>query len=117
MSKKSTRARIRSTAELTAAVSEEMERDLEEKSVPLMATTSEMSASELSRFGWGAVAYVRRCTLDEAKQMFPGISGLPDEGALYSLHSAEGEPLAVTDTRTAAVGQARGDNLEVVRVH
>jgi hypothetical protein len=117
MSKRPARARVRSNAELTAAVSEVMGRDLEEKILPLMATTREMSLSELSQFGWGKVAFIRTRTLEEAKQMFPNITGLPEEGALYSLHSADGVALAVTDTRTAAVGHAIGDDLEVIRVH
>ena len=34
-----------------------------------------------------------------------------------ALHAADGTPLALTDSRQAAVGHAMGDELEVAAVH
>ena len=36
---------------------------------------------------------------------------------LFSLHAADGTPLALTDTRQAAVGHAIDDDLEIASVH
>lgn len=76
-----------------------------------------MSMSDLAKLGGGKVAYIRMMTSDEAKQMFPAIEGLPAGINLFALHAADGTPLALTDSRQAAVGHALGDELEIASVH
>jgi hypothetical protein len=76
-----------------------------------------MSMSDLAKLGGGKVAYIRVMTTDEAKEMFPAIEGLPNGINLYALHAADGTPLALTDSRQAAVGHAMGDELEIASVH
>jgi hypothetical protein len=49
--------------------------------------------------------------------MFPAIEGLPQGINLFSLHAADGTPLALTDTKQAAIGQAIDDDLEIASVH
>jgi hypothetical protein len=49
--------------------------------------------------------------------MFPTIEGLPAGIDLFALHAADGTPLALTDSRQAAVGHAMGDELEIASVH
>src|SRR4029078_13471812 len=66
----------------------------------------------------GAVsAYIKTLPADEASRMFPTIEGLPKGINLFSLHAADGTPLALTDTRQAAIGHAIDDDLEIARVH
>lgn len=76
-----------------------------------------MSMSELARLGGGKVAYIKTMTTDEAKEMFPSVEGLPAGIDLFALHAADGTPLALTDSRQAAVGHALGDELEIASVH
>ena len=76
-----------------------------------------MSQPELAALGGGHIAYVKRLTPDEASRMFPAIEGLPKGIDLFALHAADGTPIAVTDTRQAAIGQAIEDELEVRSLH
>ena len=76
-----------------------------------------MSMSDLANLGGGKVAYIRVLTTNEAKEMFPAVQGLPAGIDLYALHAADGTPLALTDSRQAAVGHALGDELEIASVH
>jgi hypothetical protein len=76
-----------------------------------------MTEHELATLGGGVVAYIKTLTADEASRMFPAIEGLPTGINLFSLHAADGTPLALTDTRQAAIGHAIDDDLEIASVH
>ena len=76
-----------------------------------------LSGLDLAKLGDGEVAYIRMMTSDEAQRMFPTISGLPDGSNIFALHSADGTPLALTDSHQAAVGHAMGDRLVVASIH
>ena len=76
-----------------------------------------LSGLDLAKLGDGEVAYIRMMTSDEAQRMFPTISGLPDDSNIFALHSADGTPLALTDSRQAAVGHALSDRLVVASIH
>lgn len=80
-------------------------------------TEESMTEHEFANLGDGEVAYIKTMTSDEASEMFPTIEGLPEGISLYALHSADGTPLALTDTHSAAVGHALGDELEIASVH
>ncbi len=72
---------------------------------------------DLAKLGDGKVAYIRMMSSEEAQRMFPTVSGLPDDTSIFALHSADGTPLALTDSRQAAVGHAMSDQLEVASIH
>jgi hypothetical protein len=76
-----------------------------------------MSEGELATLGGGVVAYIKTLTSDEASRMFPAVKGLPDGINLFSLHAADGTPLALTDTKQAAIGHAIDDDLQIASVH
>lgn len=76
-----------------------------------------MSPEDLANLGGGVVAYIKTMTADEAKRMFPAVEGLPQGINLYSLHAADGTPIALTDTMQAAVGHAIGDELQIQSLH
>lgn len=76
-----------------------------------------VSEVELARLGGGHIAYIRELTSDEAHQMFPSIEGLPTGIILFALHGADGTPIALTDSRQAAIGHAMDDELEVASIH
>jgi hypothetical protein len=72
---------------------------------------------ELARLGDGQVAYIKAMTSAEARRMFPSIKGLPRGIDLFALHAADGTPIALTDSRQAAVGHAMDGELEIASVH
>ncbi len=76
-----------------------------------------MSMHELARLGGGRVAYIKVMTTDEARAMFPAVEEMPTGVNLYALHAADGTPLALTDSMSAAMGQAIGDELEIASLH
>jgi hypothetical protein len=80
-------------------------------------TTPIMSDMELARLGDGVVAYIRTMTSEEAQERFPSVDNLPRGLTLYALHGADGTPIALTDTRQAALSHAMGDDLEIATVH
>ena len=76
-----------------------------------------MSMTELAQLGGGKIAYIKVMTADQAKQMFPAVEGIPAGIDLFALHAADGTPLALTDSRQAALGHAMGDELEIASLH
>jgi hypothetical protein len=76
-----------------------------------------MSQRELARLGGGQIAYIRIMSTDEAKALFPTVEDLPNGINLFALHAADGTPIALTDSRQAAVGHAREGELEIASVH
>lgn len=84
---------------------------------PKSAVSPIVSAIELAKIGDRKVAYIKEMTTDEARKAFPTITGLPSGINLFALHGADGTPLALTDSRQAAVGHAMGDELEIASIH
>ena len=84
---------------------------------PLSAVAAFMSEHELAQLGDGKVAYIKTMTSAEARKAFPSIEGLPQGINLFALHGADGTPLALTDSRSAALGHAMGDELEISPIH
>lgn len=76
-----------------------------------------MSELEFAKLGDGHVAYIKIMTSEEAQRMFPAVEGLPEGINLFALHSADGTPIALTDSHSAAVGHAMGDELEIAAIH
>lgn len=76
-----------------------------------------MSEVELARLGGGEVAYIKTLSASEASRMFPMIEGLPKGINLFSLHAADGTPIALTDTLQAAIGHAEEGELEIAPLH
>jgi hypothetical protein len=76
-----------------------------------------MSEIDLARLGDGVLAYIRTMSSEEAKERFPSVNNLPGGLTLYALHAADGTPIALTDTRQAAMSHAMGDDLEIATLH
>lgn len=94
-----------------------MNRTTAKKSRTKVTAPQAMSEVELARLGGGHVAYIRTMSADEARRMFPAIEGLPRGINLYALHAADGTPIALTDTRQAALSHAMEGELEVASLH
>lgn len=84
---------------------------IDPKAVPIM------SELELARLGGGEVAYIKTLSSDDAHRMFPMVDGLPSGINLFSLHAADGTPLALTDTLQAAIGHAQEGELAIASLH
>ncbi|MBX9683675.1 MAG: DUF1150 domain-containing protein [Hyphomicrobium sp.] len=76
-----------------------------------------MTELELARLGGGEVAYIKTLSTDEANRMFPTVEGLPNGIPLFSLHAADGTPIALTDTLQAAIGHAEEDDLAIAALN
>ena len=76
-----------------------------------------MSQFELARLGGGHVAYIKTLTADEAQRMFPAVQELPSGINLYALHAADGTPIALTDTKQAALVHAMDGELVIAAIH
>lgn len=76
-----------------------------------------MSELDFAKLGGGQIAYIKVLTTKQARAMFPAIEGLPRNSRLFSLHGADGTPIALTDTIQAAVGHAMDDELAIASLH
>ena len=76
-----------------------------------------MSETEFAELGDGRIAYIRELTNAEARRLFPAVEGLPRGINLYALHGADGTPIALTDSRQAAIGHAVEGELEIASIH
>jgi hypothetical protein len=76
-----------------------------------------MSEGQFAELGGGKVAYIKTMSSDEANLMYPAVKGLPKGIELFALHAADGTPIALTDSRQAAIGHAMGDQLMVESLH
>jgi hypothetical protein len=81
------------------------------------ATPPVMSEIELARLGGGQVAYIKVLSVDEARNLFPAIAGLPAGVRLFALHAADGTPIALTDSRQAALSHAMDGELAIASLH
>lgn len=76
-----------------------------------------MSEIDLARLGGGEVAYIKTLSPDQVRRMFPAVEGLPQGINLFSLHAADGTPIALTDSLQAAIGHAHDGELEIAAVN
>ena len=76
-----------------------------------------ISQFELAKLGGGHVAYIKTLTSDEAQRMFPAVNELPSGINLYALHAADGTPIALTDTKQAALSHAMDGELLIASIH
>jgi hypothetical protein len=76
-----------------------------------------VSLKELALLGDGEVAYIKQLDSDAAEQLFPTLDDAPEGIDLYAVLGADGTPLALTDSRTAAIANAIENDLVPVSVH
>lgn len=78
---------------------------------------TELTPEAFAVLGGGEVAYVREIKSEEVKTLFPQAPQIAPGMKLFSLHAADGTPIIVTDSREAAVMNAREHELDTVSVH
>ena len=76
-----------------------------------------MSRSEFAQLGDGEVAYIKQLDPDAAERLFPALQTAPKGIDLFAVLGADGTPLALTDSRNAAIANAIENDLMPVSVH
>jgi len=76
-----------------------------------------MSRKEFKQLGDGEVAYIKQLNIDLAQKLFPALRGKLEGIDLYAVLGADGTPLALTDSRTAAIANAIENDLMPLSVH
>ena len=69
------------------------------------------------QLGDGEVAYIKQLNLDLAQKLFPALRGKLEGIDLYAVLGADGTPLALTDSRNAAIANAIENDLVPLSVH
>lgn len=83
----------------------------------LAVDTGPISSNELALLGNGEIAYIRPLKAMDVKKMFPQLTGVPDGIDLFAVYTADGTPLALTDSLNAAIANVMENDLAAVSVH
>jgi len=76
-----------------------------------------MTRSEFAQLGDGEVAYIKQLDPEVAEKLFPALENAPKGIDLFAVLGADGTPLALTDSRKAAIANAIENDLVPVSVH
>jgi hypothetical protein len=71
----------------------------------------------LAHLGDGRLAYVKAINSEDVANLFPQAPKIAPGIKLFALHSADGTPIMLTDTREAALANAWSQELQPVSVH
>ncbi|WP_292524344.1 DUF1150 domain-containing protein [Methyloceanibacter sp.] len=76
-----------------------------------------MSPKELALLGEGEVAYIKQLDSDAAERLFPALEDAPRGIDLFAVLGADGTPIALADSRNAAIANALENDLVPLSVH
>jgi hypothetical protein len=76
-----------------------------------------VSPEALAAMGEGHIAYVKQIRSEDVPHLFPEAPHVAPGLKLFTLHSADGTPIMLTDSREAAIANAWSHELEAVSVH
>ncbi|MDJ0513254.1 MAG: DUF1150 domain-containing protein [Methyloceanibacter sp.] len=76
-----------------------------------------MSPKELALLGEGEVAYIKQVDFDDAERLFPALDEAPEGIDLFAVLGADGTPIALADSRNAAIANAIENDLVPLSVH
>ena len=76
-----------------------------------------VSPLELARMGGGRLAYVRPIRVEEAMRILGAPIQVPPGIELYAAFHADGQPLAIADSRAGALANVLENDLEPASVH
>ena len=71
----------------------------------------------LAHLGEGHIAYVKQIRSEDVAGLFPQAPEMAPGLKLFALHSADGTPIMLTDSREAAIANAWSNELQAVSVH
>ena len=75
------------------------------------------SYESLEDLGAGKLAYVRRVSPQDLRDMFPDADLQGADLPVWALLAADGTPIVLTDTRNAAIANAIENDLQALSVH
>src|SRR3982074_907881 len=78
---------------------------------------SAVSTEALATLGEGHIAYVKQIRSEDVPGLFPQAPKIAPGLKLFALHSADGTPIMLTDSREAAIANAWSNELQAVRAH
>lgn len=76
-----------------------------------------VTTEALAHLGEGHIAYVKAIRSEDVAGLFPQAPELAPGMTLFALHTANGTPIMLTDSREAAVANAWSHELQTVSVH
>lgn len=76
-----------------------------------------VSPETLATLGEGHIAYVKQIRSEDVPGLFPEAPKIAPGLKLFALHSADGTPIMLTDSREAAIANAWSNELQAVSVH
>jgi hypothetical protein len=88
-----------------------------EKTMDTNTTNPAITQEALAHLGDGRLAYVKAIRSEDVASLFPQAPKIAPGLKLFALHSADGTPIMLTDTREAALANAWSQELEPVSVH
>lgn len=80
-------------------------------------TPQRVSLEALASLGAGQIAYVKQIRSEDVPNLFPQAPELAPGLKLFALHSADGTPIMLTDSREAALANAWSNELQTVSLH
>ena len=83
----------------------------------LVVHTVNISTEALAHLGDGQIGYIRAIRSEDVPAMFPQAPQIAPGLQLFALHAADGTPIMITDSREAAVANARSNELQTLSVH
>ncbi len=81
------------------------------------ANKDDFTVDDLALFGDGVLAYVKAISLADAKDIVGETDDIPDNVKLFCLFSANGTPLAISDSQNTAFANAFEHDLEPILLH
>jgi hypothetical protein len=88
-----------------------------DKMIETNTTNPAITQEALAHLGDGRLAYVKAINSEDVANLFPQAPKIAPGIKLFALHSADGTPIMLTDTREAALANAWSQELEAVSVH
>lgn len=79
--------------------------------------TPTVDQNALAALGEGQIAYVKPIAAEEVRKLFPQAPELAPGTTLFALHSANGTPILLTDSRDTAVANAWAHDLQTVSLN
>jgi hypothetical protein len=76
-----------------------------------------MSEKAFAGLGDGKIAYVKPIRSEDVNDLYPEAPEMQPGLQLFALHSADGTPILLTDSREAALANAWSQELETVSLH
>jgi hypothetical protein len=72
---------------------------------------------ELEAWGEGELAYIKQLKPKDVAELFPQLGGLPDGVDIFAVVSADGTPMVLTDSHSAAMENVEESDLELATLH